>query len=877
MRKIEPQPENPWTDKKISADESQGDELLGTESQDSEPQCKGTIMGALLLLVLGLIFFGPMLIDDEILFPIHTATFLPWSDETPDEVLKNLHSLDNPLMGDKVRIFHPQLILNKRSLAEGRLPMWDPYTLCGVPHLAQGLPALFALPNITYLFTEPERSYAITALLQTVLGAILMLLFLRALEIRHFAATMGGFVFGFSGWMLIHLHYFMITGAAMWLPLMLLGVEKIVRGGKPWWIFALVMGTFQSLCAGFPQIAVLNLYIVTAYALVRGAKILFFGIGQGAGASRIRAAVGRVLFIGAGIFLGIVVSGVQLLPMAEVGLSDDTSRTLISMDKALDKALKPACLLTFLAPDIFGHPELIDKTDSPYIKYSSLLSIAMLPQRPEMNYVEIQGYTGFLPLVLALLVFFARPRKGWIFFAVLGAFSLLVALATPGVVNVTGSLPGLLIGDLKRFLFPAVASLSVLAAFTFDAFWTPGGVPRVQIVGFSVLVVLIIAVIIGWSWISFSSEEALRDPLITAIHEKTGFAEDDIRANISDKDFEVQREHILSTLRRTVLHMILAAVVLLLSTGWTRDWTISRPIIVAVLILDLFSVGWKFNKPVPAASLYETANPVVEFLRDNTKFERIIRYRNDAIYPVNTGSLHGVRDTQGYTAFYSNRYRRLLETIEPGQTNDYAVPSISKPESLTSGVLDMMSVKYILASEPIDLPGIEPALQRKSVYIYENKNYLPRAFMVTKPFVVKDAVEAAARIRTGAFVPHAQAVIEGVSADEYANVEAATFPVAIASDLNESVAMHVEGHAGWLILNDTYDKDWVAELDGEEVPIHHANLAFRAIRIPDAEPHNVRFLYKPRSAEIGGYMTLGGLGACLLLVLFFLLRSRYSR
>jgi len=826
-------------------------------------------MGAALLLVLGLLFFGPMLIDGQILFPIHTATFLPWSDETPDDVLRNMHTLDNPLMGDKVRIFHPQLVFNKRSLGEGRLPLWDPYTLCGIPHLAQGLPALFALPNIGYLFTDPECSYTLTALLQTVLGAIFMLLFLRSLEIRHFAATMGGFIFGFSGWMLIHLHYFMITGAAMWLPLLLLGAEKIVRGGRAWWFFALVIGSFQSLCAGFPQIAVFNLYIVAAYTLVRGAGLI---------TSKFKAAIGRVLFIAAGIFVGILISGVQLLPMAEVGLSDDTSRTLISVETAKDKALEPACLLTFLAPDIFGHPELIDQTESPYFKYSSLLSFAMLPQRPEMNYVEIQGYTGFLPLVLALLVFFARPRKGWIFFALLGALSLLIALATPGLINLTALFPGLLIGDLKRFLFPAVTSLSVLAAFTFDAFWKPGGAPRVQIVGFSVLVVLILAVIIGWSWISFASEDTLKDPLISAIHDQTGISAEDIEANISDEDFAVQREHIAATLLRTVLHMILAAVVLLLSTGWTRDWTISRPIIVAILILDLFGVGWKFNKPMPGAALYDPTNPVVQFLKDNTGSERIIRFRNDAIYPVNTGSLHGIRDTQGYTAFYSERYRRLLETLEPGQTHDYAIPSISKEESLTSWVLDMMSVKYILASEPLDLPGVVPVFQRKSVCIYENQDYLPRAFLATKPFPVKDAVSAAARIRTKAFDPHLQAAIEGISAEPVdASVQGMTRPIAIASDLDESIALHVDNGPGWLVLNDVYDEDWIAELDGEPVPIYHANLAFRAIEIPDTEPHKVRFLYKPKSVKIGTLVSLIGLGICLVLAGVFIFRSRSPR
>ncbi|MFH2000164.1 MAG: YfhO family protein [Planctomycetota bacterium] len=834
----------------------------------SEPQWKGTVMGAVLLLVLGLLFFGPMIAGDQILFPGHTATYLPWSDETPQEELELLRSLDNPLMGDKVRIFHPQQVFDKRSLGEGRLPLWDPYTLCGIPHLAQGLPALFSLLNMGYLFEKPERAYALTGLLQTVLGAIFMLLFLRSLEIRHFAATMGGFIFGFSGWMLVHLHYFMITGAAMWLPLLLLGTEKIIRGSRPWWIFALVIGSFQTLCAGFPQIAVFNLYIATIYALVRGMSLV---------RAQFKTACSRVLFIGAGIFLGILLSGIQLLPSAAVGLSDSTTRTMITKEEAKARSLEPACLLTFLAPDIFGHPDLIHRTESPYFKYSSLLSLAFLTQKSDMNYVEIQGYSGFLPLVLALLVFFARPRKGWIFFAITGAFSILLALGTPGLLDLITCFPGMLIGDIKRFLFPAVTCLSVLAAFTFDAFWKPGGVPRVQIVGFSILVILIVAVLAGWTWVTFSSEDTLRDTVASAIHSKTDLPETSILDNISDADLTVQREHIASTLRRTVLHMILAAVVLLLSTGWTRDWTISRPIIVAVLILDLFSVGWKFNKPMPGYPLYETANPVVEFLMQNTGQERILRFNNDGIYPVNTGSIHGVRDAQGYTAFYSSRYRTLMEILEPGVTHHYAVPSLRKRESLASLILDMASVKYILASEPLEVDGIAPVFHHKSVYIYENPDCLPRAFMVPTALQVQDSDDAMVKIRSGAFDPHEKVAIEGIT-EPVAQGEGGVFkPAALVSDQEDRVELDVTEGPGWLVLNDIYDTDWIAELDGEPVPIFPANLAFRAVKIPDASPHKVKFFYKPDSVKIGRLASIAGVCLCLMLIALFLVRSRGPR
>ena len=172
-------------------------------------------MGAMLLAALGLLFFIPWFTGDKILFPRHTASYLPWRDTVPARDLRQIDKAANPLMSDKVYMFQPELTLSRRRIHEGHLPLWDPYTLAGIPHIAQGLPATFDPLNFSYLIMAPERSYVLTGFLQTVLGAVFMLLFLRSLELRHFPATIGGMAFGFSGWMLVHLHYFMITGAAM--------------------------------------------------------------------------------------------------------------------------------------------------------------------------------------------------------------------------------------------------------------------------------------------------------------------------------------------------------------------------------------------------------------------------------------------------------------------------------------------------------------------------------------------------------------------------------------------------------------------------------------------------------------------------------------
>ncbi len=844
-----------------------------------EPPLKGTALGALLLVCLGFVFFSPLFFGDSLLFPVHTSTYPPWQGELSPETLQELEKTSNSLMADKVHIFHPELVKSRRSLSSCELPLWDPYTLGGIPHLAQGLPATFHLVNAGYLFMRPEAAYAVTAFLQTVLAAIFMLLFLRSLEIRLFPAFAGGLVFGFSGWMLIHLHYFQITGAAMWLPLLLLCIEKIARKERAWWILALAAGVFQTLCAGFPQIAVMNLYIAAAYAVLKAAPFL---------SQNIKTGLGILLKAGSGILVGILLSGIQFIPTVETALSGEFTREMGTKEVIRERDLPLPCLLTYIAPDLFGHPELTRKTSSPYFRHSSLLSLATLPrqdERPDVNYTETHGYIGTLPLILALLAFFIRPRKGWLFFAAILGFSLCTALGVPGFIDLTAILPGLMIGDAKRFLFPAAFGLTALAAFALDKLLKPDG-PRVALIFCSGAVVGAVLIVAGvWTALTITSDDGLRHAAVSAVHAKTNIDAARIEKAISTEDLAVQREFLSSVLLRTVMQLMLAGGALLLFMRQSRHLEISRPFLAIVLVLDLFTVGSRFNEPVVDLPLYDEGNEVVGYLMENTKFQRIVRYENDLLYPVNSGTIHRIRDMQGYTAFYSKRYRRLLDLLEPGRSQAYGGACLLNKETLSSPILDLMSVKHILAVDRQKLPGVVEVFHKNNVFIHENTGSMPLAYLHQEAVYVDSPDKAAELLSAEGYDPWSSVIIEqaaGSAAGEKEKEKQAgqasglkearggVLPATIKRYEDEEVEIEVErGGPGWLVLNDNFCSGWIAELDGKEVPILHANLAFRAVRIPDADPHRVRFEYVPQAVWIGKCMSFAGLAICLVLAVFF--------
>jgi len=72
--------------------------------------------------------------------------------------------------------------------------------------------------------------------------------------------------------------------------------------------------------------------------------------------------------------------------------------------------------------------------------------------------------------------------------------------------------------------------------------------------------------------------------------------------------------------------------------------------------------------------------------------------------------------------------------------------------------------------------------------------------------------------------------------------------------------------ASYLLLNDSWFPGWQATVNGRQVPIHRANLMFRAVQIP-AGRSEVIFTYRPQSVRAG--LQVSGLSLLLLGWLFW--------
>ena len=77
--------------------------------------------------------------------------------------------------------------------------------------------------------------------------------------------------------------------------------------------------------------------------------------------------------------------------------------------------------------------------------------------------------------------------------------------------------------------------------------------------------------------------------------------------------------------------------------------------------------------------------------------------------------------------------------------------------------------------------------------------------------------------------------------------------------------------AGVLVLRDSYDPSWTAEVDGVPSRIVRANALYRAVALP-AGRHVIRFSYRPR--DLGAGLIISGMTAVLLMSALAMSRRR---
>jgi hypothetical protein len=199
-----------------------------------------------------------------------------------------------------------------RSLARGELPLWNPYTYCGIPIYANLTAQLFYPPTLPLLILNNWVGggrhllyfLELQIVLHALLGGCLAFKLLRRLDVSAAAALVGATVYQLGAYFATQAQHLGAIDAAAWLPLAWLAIIELATGFRWRWIAALAGSLALSFLAGFPAAA----------AVVYGSTFLLAILLAGFGCAPWRIAFWCLL----AFVWSAVVSAVQLVPTLEL-------------------------------------------------------------------------------------------------------------------------------------------------------------------------------------------------------------------------------------------------------------------------------------------------------------------------------------------------------------------------------------------------------------------------------------------------------------------------------------------------------------------------------------------------------------------------------
>ncbi|MSO19509.1 MAG: hypothetical protein EXQ56_03460 [Acidobacteria bacterium] len=610
---------------------------------------------------------------------------------------------------DAVDFFYPLLGYVHEELRHFRLPLWTPFNFAGYPVIADPEAQIFYPPNWLMLVSRlfyplSYKLLEIQIVVHYFLAGLSMYWLVKDWTKKHLPALIAGVIYMFSGPLTTHAQHQSIVNALGWFPLVFLLARRALHG-RDWRAGALAGGAYGMVClTGHYQHAVylgLLLFLYFFYEACAGAdrKILW---------PHWILLLGTIALIGAGLAM------VQLIPAAELGaLSIRSQLTPEVMAGGRD----PRYLWTYFLPNFFGEFHGAQLRLIPWPSY-------------QIAFISVPGCV----LALVGLVEMAR-RKNFFWLGMIIVFSL-ASLGTNGpFFKLNYSLPLLkLFRNIFIFVNLAIFSAAVMAGVGAAALEDEEKRRfHLRWLRVFVLAAFAFAVLGGlhWGWLGII-------PYYWYMLLGLGI----VSAFVLAWPMELRRIHAV-------------------------QWTI---LLLAAAELFNFHMNNPFNAEprdprlfMSYDSLYDRKEEIA-FLRADQSGD--FRVANTMGWPNNYWNLVRIPGTYGWNPVLPRRYNEYVRQFM--QTNAYAWADAGPDNNLQSGMQDLLGIKYYLtvSIREADM-HMEKMANLKKVYdglgwykIYENRNFLSRAWMFDRAYVVPDNAAALALMNSLWFTARSALVME---------------------------------------------------------------------------------------------------------------------
>lgn len=779
----------------------------------------------LLILLLVLIFFRKFFFKGLLPIPgdIITGLYFPWLDYFPGEPTKN------PLISDIVSQMYIWKGFLFESFTKFNFPLWDRTILAGTPFLASYQPGVFYPLNLFYFFFSKERAFSFLVISQPLLSLLFTFAYLREIKLSKLASLFGAIVFSFSAFATVWGQWGTIIHAGLYLPLVLLLIEKYLSKPKPLFLGLISLALAFSVFAGHPQITFYLVLFSFVYAVFRTLT------------TENKKPWKTISFLFLAFVLAALIAAIQLVPTAELSFNSFRGEeNYIQQDNFGLMAGKK--LLTLLAPDFFGNPTTLNYWGG-------------------WNYQESAFYLGILPLFFLILLLLRKKTRLKNFYLVWFFLFLFLVFDTPiGRLIYDLKVPFLSQNFASRGIYLLTFSTAVLAAFGFDSFLKEK-LKRKELVFLSMPLLFVLI------FLFLRSQPEFLNKIF-------------IDSNLQNSLVAVRNLILPSLLILAVWLLFLASFILKGKFKTALLW-----LLMLVFVFDLFRFADKYL-PFVREELIFPKTPVLEFLQEQEKPFRIEKESSE-ILPANMWSYYGLESASGYNPLYPRRYSEFISVLNTNEVR-FDVSRYALVRNFDSQLFDLLNNKYLLALKR-DEKGI-PSEQGEISYLYKDSKFkliysdqslavlentlsFPRAFLVEDKIIIKEKEEIAELLLSEEIDLRKTVILEEepeVSAEDLSQgspEESLTDSVEFLEYTNNEETLRVKSNSDKILfISETLYPGWKAFLDGQEAKIHRANYVFKGVFIPRGE-HQLRMVYDPLSFKVGSWLSLSGILICAFLLL----------
>ncbi|MDX2161694.1 MAG: oligosaccharide flippase family protein [bacterium] len=808
---------------------------------------------AALLFALPLVLFAPQTIGGRTLIPAENLyQFQPYAADR--EALGVPAVPHNHLVSDLVLQNVQWKSFTRAELSRGELPLWNPHQFSGIAFFAAGQQSTLYPFSVLYYVLPLSAAYGWFTVVQLWLAGLFMYAFMRGIGVGRFGGAAAGVTYQLSAFFAIGAVFPMIIASAVWLPLILLMIERLIDQPRqtPLWIATGAAAVGCNILAGHVEITYYTLLIAGCYAAIRLGMRLFTP--AAAGETRWMAALQRGAAMLVMVAIGVGIGAVQFVPLFQAAANNFRSDGT-TFDQVLGWAHPLRDVVQFALPNFYGNPSHHTIFDVFTLQQVPVTVNALGEARAHTewgikNYVEAALYVGILPLILAAFGLAAHNPRKWIF-AGLGLFAFTVMFGLPTYAILYFTLPGIdQLHSPFRWVFALTLCVAALAGLGADHLASrahdPAFMRRVRRIG-AALCAAGLGIGLG-----LVASRLLYEQVTAGIVERifNGMA----LATSAFPDARAFYSYQFVNIALFAAALAASGVVLAWAgrahASTRRAW---EPFAVGVIALDLIIASFSFN-PASDPAWLDYTPPSIAWLQQQPGEWRYITLDDPTaphpqLFNANMTLRYGLDDVRGYESIIPKPYVDAMRAIAPQVQTDFnrvaPLYTVYPPDiafdafdALRDGRLNPLNVRYVITHTTTDLSEIDGyalAYQDEAVRIWENAGAFGRIFAVDT---------------------------ESVSADP-------TLTSMSAREFTFDVTTNAAGAA--LTISQSYDAGWrafvrPASSDAEtEIPVMMADGALTAVTIPGAGAYSVRMVYSPQSVVIGAVISaLSGMIALLL-------------